>query len=225
MNDKKYLYCYKMTDDTGFAPNPYHDVLTLATCKPTIRRCAKEDYWISGWTSVSVEGKNGKRMEFRDKQKLIYLAKVSEVLPIENYWKRYKEKRPNKMCNGMLIKRKQCGKNGKVESGTVYYDCGDNIYEPSCKAPLGFKLHPNSGHKEEEKAHDLSGKNVLVCEEFYYFGVENAFEIEVNDGFYVHRCKKLELESNEAKIIIKKVKEIFDNQPGKYEDYIKQKRI
>ena len=219
MDDKKYLYCYKMTHDTGFAPNPYHGVLTLATCKPTIRRCAKKDYWISGWTSVTVEGRNGKRMEFRDKQKLIYLAKVSEVLPIEDYWHKYKKKRPNEMCNGIPIKRRQCGKSGKVETGNVYYDCGDNIYEPSSTAPLGFRLLPNSGHNEEQKEHDLSGKNVLICKEFYYIGIENAIEIEVNDDFYIHRCKKLELESKDAHIIINKVKEIFNNQSGIYEDY------
>lgn len=219
---KNYLYCYKMTHDTGFAPNPYHGVLTLATCKPTIRRCAKKDYWISGWTSVSVEGKNGKRMDFRDKQKLIYLAKVSEVLLIEDYWYRYQMKRPNKMCNGIPIKRRQCGKNEKVASGTIYYDCGDNIYEPSSKSPLRFIQHKNSGeHGDAQKERDLSGKNVLVCKEFYYFGIENAIEIEVNEDFYVHRCKKLELESKEAQIIINKVKEKFNNQSGIYEDYIK----
>ena len=222
MNDKKYLYCYKMTHDTGFAPNPYHGFLTLATCKPTIRRCAKKDYWISGWTAVSVEGKNGKRMVFRDKQKLIYLAKVSEVLLIEDYWRKYPQKRPNEICNGVPINRKQCGKNGKVVRSTVYNDCGDNIYEPSSKSPLGFIQHENSGeHGDAEKEHDLSGKNVLVCKEFYYFGIENAIEIEVNDGFYVPRCKKLELESKNAQNIINKVKEIFNKRSGIYENYIK----
>ena len=124
------------------------------------------------------------------------------------------------MCNGIPIKRRQCGKNGKEERGTVYYDCGDNIYEPSSKSPLGFIQHKNSGdHGDAEKEHDLSGKNVLVCKEFYYFGVENAIAIEANDDFYVHRCKKLELESKDAQIIINKVKEIFNNQSGIYEDY------
>nr|WP_269667332.1 hypothetical protein [Polaromonas naphthalenivorans] len=27
-----------MTHDSGFAPNPFHGTLTLATCKPGIRR-------------------------------------------------------------------------------------------------------------------------------------------------------------------------------------------
>ena len=220
MNDKKYLYCYKMTHDTGFAPNPYHDVLTLATCKPTIRRCAKEGYWISGWTSVFVEDKNGKRMVFRDKQKLIYLAKVSEVIPIEDYWSEYKIKRPQKMCNGIPITGKQCGLSENIKNDNVCYDCGDNIYEPSCKAPLGFIQHNNSGmHGDAEMKHDLSGRNVLVCKEFYYFGINHALEIEVRNGFVVPRCKKIPLSSEEAQIIIKK--DNNNNKPGIYEDNIK----
>lgn len=31
------LFAYKMTHDTGFAPNPFWGYLTLATCKPKIR--------------------------------------------------------------------------------------------------------------------------------------------------------------------------------------------
>ncbi|MBQ3833052.1 MAG: hypothetical protein II815_07745, partial [Bacteroidales bacterium] len=77
---KEILYGYKMTHDTGFAPNPYHGVLTLATCKPLIRKCAKEGYWISGWTSNEVQGKK-QAYHFTDEtQKLIYLAKVSKVI-------------------------------------------------------------------------------------------------------------------------------------------------
>jgi hypothetical protein len=32
------LFSYKLTHDSEFAPNPFHDVLTLATCKPGMRR-------------------------------------------------------------------------------------------------------------------------------------------------------------------------------------------
>lgn len=217
MRDKKYLYCYKMTHDTGFAPNPYYGVLTLATCKPTIRRCAKKDYWISGWTSVTVQGKDGMHREFRDKQKLIYLAKVSEVLKIENYWFQYKKKQPIKMCNGEPVINKSCGGKKEVD---IYYNCGDNIYEPSSNDTFGFKQHENfGGHGVKDKEHDLSGKNVLICKEFYYFGVENALEIEVGNGFTVPRCKKLPLESKEAQIIIEKVTANYKS--GIYEDNIK----
>ena len=32
------IYEYVMTDDTGFAPNPFYGICTLACCKPVIRR-------------------------------------------------------------------------------------------------------------------------------------------------------------------------------------------
>jgi hypothetical protein len=37
-----------MIDDTGFAPNPFHDFLTLATCKPDIRKKAQIGDWVLG---------------------------------------------------------------------------------------------------------------------------------------------------------------------------------
>ena len=81
---KEFLYCYKMRHDTGFAPNTYHGVLTLATCKPTIRRCAEIGYWISGWTSNVVYGKNNIKKVFTDDtHKLIYLAKVTDKIKID----------------------------------------------------------------------------------------------------------------------------------------------
>lgn len=77
------LYCYTMTHDTGFAPNPYHGVLTLATCKPLIRKYAKEGYWISGWTGNAVHNKQGK-IDKNGAGRLIYLAKVSEKFVLKN---------------------------------------------------------------------------------------------------------------------------------------------
>ena len=39
------LYSYVLDHDYGFAPNPFYDVCTLATCKPSIReRAAIGDY-------------------------------------------------------------------------------------------------------------------------------------------------------------------------------------
>ena len=36
------LFSYKMTSDTGFAPNPFGRRVTLATCKPMIRQSTHE---------------------------------------------------------------------------------------------------------------------------------------------------------------------------------------
>ena len=42
---------YKLRHDTGFAPNPFHGFLTLATCKPAIRRCRAKGDWVAGFAS------------------------------------------------------------------------------------------------------------------------------------------------------------------------------
>lgn len=194
-----YLYCYKMTHDTGFAPNPYHDVLTLATCKPTIRRCAKEGYWISGWTSNGVYDKNNEKHEFTDDtQKLIYLARVTDKIKIEKYWDLYEEKRPHIISNGKVTTTNSCtGKNNPS-----VYDMGDNIYKPIKGKKGEFEQLPNGGgHDESNKEHDLSGEYVLICKDYYYFGVEQAIELEGKE-FVVPRCKKFSLDDQEAKSVI-----------------------
>jgi hypothetical protein len=57
------------------------ELLTLANCKPPIRRVAKEGDWIAGVTP--------KRMKLR----LAYLMRVDERIPRSLYWKRYKKSR------------------------------------------------------------------------------------------------------------------------------------
>lgn len=49
------LYSYKMKHDNRFAPNPLFGVLTLATCKPAMRRNTKIGNWIAGWTSKHIK--------------------------------------------------------------------------------------------------------------------------------------------------------------------------
>ena len=200
MKNDKFLYCYKMTHDTGFAPNPYHGVLTLATCKPVIRRCAKKGYWISGWTSNVVYDKNNEKHTFTDDtQKLIYLARVSEnPLLIESYWEQYPQKRQPEQ-SGKNTKPKNCRNDLSKVADNRYF--GDNIYEPDNNETFGFKRHETPHHGEQNKEHDLSGRNVLICKEFYYFGIENSINIE-GKTTVVHRCQKLSLDSDEAKNVI-----------------------
>lgn len=199
MAAKEFLYCYKMTHDTGFAPNPYHGVLTLATCKPVIRRCAKKGYWISGWASNVVQGKDKK---YTDKaQKLIYLAEISEVISIEEYWNKYPQKRqPDQLSDGKKEGYKSCGNTIIPQISNIEY-LGDNIYEPDASETFGFKRHENAHHGEQNKEHDLSGKNVLICKNYYYFGIENALEIK-DKGFVLPRWKKFSINDEEAKKVI-----------------------
>lgn len=179
-----FLYAYKMTHDTGFAPNIEYGVLTLATCKPRIRKCTKEGYWISGWTSNEVCGKQRKYTFTDADQRLIYLAKVSKVIKIADYWNQYPDKKPRRLSDGT-------------------YDKGDNIYEPDKNETFGFKqLENGGGHGSNNIKRDISGLNVLVCDEYYYFGVEKA--VRIKKDFIVHRWNKIT--DDKAEEIIHQVK-------------------
>jgi Nucleotide modification associated domain 2 len=46
-SDQPSVFSYVVTHDKGFAPNPYFGFLTLATCKPQIRKSARVGDWLS----------------------------------------------------------------------------------------------------------------------------------------------------------------------------------
>lgn len=158
------LYSYKMSHDTRFAPNPFFDVLTLATCKSAIRRNTAIGNWIAGWTS---KGLTHNPTEVGE-EKLIYLAKVTEKLTYAEYWKKYPQKRPVITAD---------------KSSAEYH--GDNIYEPLSNnllnplSPNSYIMHQNShGERDLKKqTKELKGQYVLVCEEFYYFSCLSPLEI------------------------------------------------
>jgi hypothetical protein len=135
------LFSYVVTHDSGFAPNPYGGVLTLATCKPSIRRTACTDDWLLGTGSVGAVGKG----------RIVYAAIVSEVLPLEQYATdpRFSVKHP-------------------TVGAESWQRHGDNLY---LRLPDGtWHQRRNIHHFQKDMARDLRGKNVLVCERFWYFG-------------------------------------------------------
>jgi len=79
------LFSYIVETDSGFCPNPYGGICTLACCKPRIRYNAKIGDWIIGTTSSPI------------KTKLIYAMKVSRALTYDMYWNypEYEGKKPN----------------------------------------------------------------------------------------------------------------------------------
>jgi hypothetical protein len=80
----------------------------------------------------------------------VYAAQVANVIPIEEY--------------GRL--RKYIGKRPSAR-GPWWRKCGDNIY---VKVKGRWRQRPNAYHGPEAKARDISGKNVLICKPFWYFG-------------------------------------------------------
>lgn len=167
------MWSYKMTHDTMMAPNPLGGILTLATCKPTIRKSKQTvpGVWIAGWTACTlhnspIAAEKTTRCKMGE-EKLIYLAKVSEKLSYPEYWEKYPQKRPVE---------------GVDTSHVGYY--GDNYYyQEGGENKRAF----TNQHTEEEAARDWRGKYAIVCEEFYYFTPENrlsasGFESLINKG-------------------------------------------
>jgi len=140
------LYTYVLAHDTGFAPNPFWGICTLACCKPVIRRTAKKGDWVLGIG----------RKKYGNK--LIYAMEVTEE-PI-SYLKYFNDKQYEK-------KIPDFSKKGLV------YKCGDNIYKPLSNGEYKQLESMHSiGEIEdfETKKHDLGGNNVLISNFFYYFG-------------------------------------------------------
>lgn len=132
------LRSYKMTHNTGFSPNISGDILSIATCKPKIRCVCKIGEWIAGFSSKTLDNSP------IGKERLIYLAKVSEKISFAKFWDKYPQKRTDSDKNG------------------------DNIYKPNGKGK--YEQIANPHHNDSHKAKDLSVDSVLLCDEFYYFG-------------------------------------------------------
>ena len=109
-----------------------------------------------GWTSAHIAHSPTEQ----GKEKLVYLAKVTRKLTFEEYWKQYPQKQAV-----------------YTEDKDVWERYGDNIYKPDVSAEDGFIQMPNVHHGADKKAKDLKGKNVLICEEFYYFSCLSPLEI------------------------------------------------
>jgi len=143
---KARLFSYKLANDSGFAPNPFHGFLTLANCKPCIRRSKIIGDWIAGFTSKQL---NKDRV---GNERLIYLMRVTDKIDYQEYWN-----------NSKYSCKKPC-----VGSKNNIGIAGDNIYKPDSEK--GFVQIENKNHKEKDMPRDLSGKYVLISETFYYFG-------------------------------------------------------
>lgn len=141
------IFAYVVTRDYGFAPNPFHGFLTLATCKPRIRRVAQKGDLLLGLASRS-KGQT---------ERCIYIARVAEKLSFEEYWNdpRFMSKKP-------------------VRNGSSVMLVGDNIYQP---APDGGWIQSSSHHSHADGScnhtnlrRDTSANAVLVSQNFLYFG-------------------------------------------------------
>ena len=154
------LFSYKMTVDAGFAPNPWWGILTLATCKPQIRRTKRPSDWIAGFTSLRLCG------DPVGEERLVFLMQVAEKLPVADYFRdsRFRSKIP---------RRRPVGDPSLARDRRVLL--GDNLYEPLTKVPKSYADYRqvrNPSHGPQDVERDLSGQYVLIATRFVYFGSE-----------------------------------------------------
>ena len=147
------LFAYKMTHDSGFAPNPFWGFLTLATCKPGIRRSKCDGDWIAGFTSKALCGHPP------GEERLVFLMQVDEKVALADYFRdgRFQSRIP---------------RNDPVAN---VHRCGDNIYRPlvpNATETHEFEQLPKGYHGPSQKGRDLGGKYALVATRFAYFGAE-----------------------------------------------------
>jgi hypothetical protein len=155
MLKKTRIVCaYVMTHDSGHAPNPFHDVCTLAICTPNHKRSRSQPGdWIIGLASADIRKKLGDS----DTWRLIYAMQIEEKLDLNSYYtdSRFKAKIPKL-------------------GGSIVESCGDNFY---CRSADGQLSHtrqtyehlaepPGTGIEKQ----DIDGDRVFVSQRYWYFG-------------------------------------------------------
>lgn len=140
------IFSYIVARDYGFAPNPFHGICTLATCKPKLREKAEVGDLIIGTGSA----KNKKSGE------LVFAMKVGETLSFDDYWNdpRFNNKKP------------------KFTSLKRAY--GDNIYHTGpARDWIQEDSHhsfENGVQNVDNLNRDTSANKVLLAEDFIYWG-------------------------------------------------------
>jgi hypothetical protein len=142
------LFSYVVARDYGFAPNPFMNVCTLATCKPKIRKRVQIGDWVVG-TGTAQRGRSGR---------LVFAMRVSEGMTFDEYWRdpRFQEKKPN-----LRGSKKQA--------------FGDNIYHRPSPGKPWQQL--NSHHSFADGTcnpanirNDTQTNRVLIGEDYVYWG-------------------------------------------------------
>ncbi len=142
-----YLYIYRMTDDTGFAPCVDNDLLTLACCKGGQIREGK--IINTGLRYKIGSKKNGVDYSTDNvyilgtyKDKLLYVARVTDVVTMEEYYSGMSKGRTDDIYS---LKKNVLVRNDKLRKQNVHTDEGRII-------------------------RDIAGKYVLISEDFVYLG-------------------------------------------------------
>ena len=144
------IFSHIINTDSGFAPNPFQGVCTLACCKPKIRKSAMPGDWVVGLTSKALG------------HRLVYAMRVERSMPFKDYWYTYPAKRPDfSSVEGSV------GDNIYEPRKGGYKQCRSVHSLRSEKTGL-----PTAREDDGAKKHDLSVDRVLIGEVFTYWGAE-----------------------------------------------------
>ena len=136
------VYSYIVVYDSGFSPNPFHGVCTLACCKPMIRRSARIGDLVIGLSSCG--------------ERVVYAMRVEQVLGFTQVPERAAllYQAPEQRRSRCLARR------------------GDNIYQPWAIGEFrqlpSRHSHPDGTENIENKRTDLSGLHVLSADNYAY---------------------------------------------------------
>ena len=158
------LYSYVVARDYGFAPNPFHGVCTLATCKQKIREIASIGDWIAGTGSKVNCSEN----------RLVFIMSITDSMTFCEYYEsdEFQAKKPNMR-------------------GSLKQAFGDNIYH---KDESGIWIQDNSHHSWEDGTtncnnliKDTEVDRVLIGKEFTYWGGNGPV---IPSDFFSYQCAK-----------------------------------
>lgn len=170
------LFMYRLSDDTGLAPCIHDGLLSLAVCKGGQIRNGKIintglRYWIG--SRFHTEYKNDKVYILGTyHNKFLYLAKITEVLLMEEYYQ------------GRSVNR------------------NDNLYSYKCGDLLRNKhLYKEGIHTQEQVLRDKAGKYVLLSDNYIYLGKEAIYNKTIIESGAINRETKKYTDKVAEKII------------------------
>ncbi len=161
------ILSYRMTYDSGFAPNPFGGILTLATCTPNHKRARLEvGDWIIGIEADDLRKRRKEKLCPEKDNLVIYVAKVDEILTLNEYFhdERFQMK---KFVEDEGWERRRGDNVYYIEDGMWKWIRGHEHDGNECKF-FPIQSANKSGCKLIDK--DIEGNKVFICKEFSYFG-------------------------------------------------------
>ncbi len=149
MNTPQKVCIYRLTDDHGLAPNPFHNVCTLAVCTPNHKRAnLKKDDIIIGFAGLELKKKYN-----MDGERIIYCMQITEVMDLDTYYhsREYEDKKPSLSKGGIYAK-------------------GDNFYYRNEGGQLCHSNETDMHDWDEVIRKDIYGDRVFISKNFLYFG-------------------------------------------------------